>query len=56
MEESAADMAEYDPELFRECYGEDPARFLEKYRKDQQKMAELREKYKGCKFSARLAE
>lgn len=56
MEENAADMAEHDPELFRESYGEDPAQFLEKHRKDQQEAAELREKYKDCKFTARIVQ
>lgn len=56
MEENAADMAEHDPELFRECYGEDPTQFLEKHRKDKQEAAELRAKYKDCKFSARIVE
>lgn len=55
-EENAADMAEHDPNLFRECHGEDPNVYLKNYRKNLQEAAELHEKYKGCAFTARVVE
>lgn len=56
MDDSAADMAEHDPDLYRACYGDDPDKYLKKYRRDQERCAALRERFKGFKLSARIME
>lgn len=56
MDENAYDMAKDDPELYEHSYGQSAAECVVKYERDQIEIAALREKYKDCKFTARIVD
>ncbi len=56
MDDGAYDMAKHDPELFEHVYGERAAECVAKYERDQARCAALREKWKGCKITARVVD